>query len=312
MTRFPIPPYLEQAARADQGGRLRDWVTALPEIVDQLSDRWSLALGSPYRHGGSAAWVAPARGPSGEELVLKVGWRHGEALHEPVALRLWNGAGAVRLHAGCELEATIAMLIERCVPGSTLAQDEPPHVQDEVVARLLRRLWVRPPDGHGFQSLAEMCEGWAAEAELGLGRVAGGPDAGRAPAGPDAGRAPAAHDAGLVRAGLELLRELPRDAPSPVVLVTDVHAGNVLAAEPEPWLAIDPKPYVGDRAYDPVQHMLNCRDRLERDPAGLARRMADLTGCDRVRVTSWLFARCAQESIADPELASVAARLAPA
>lgn len=303
MTRLPIPPYLEQAARADQDGRLRDWVTALPEIVDQLSDRWSLALGSPYRHGGSAAWVAPARGPSGEELVLKVGWRHDEALHEPAALRLWNGAGAVRLHAGCEVEATIALLIERCVPGSTLAQDEAPHVQDEVVARLLRRLWVRPPDGHGFRSLAEMCEGWAAEAELALDR---------APRVPAADRAPAGLDAGLVRAGLELLRELPRDARSPVLLVTDLHAGNVLAAEREPWLAIDPKPYVGDRAYDPVQHMLNRRDRLKRDPAGLARRMADLTGCDRVRVTSWLFARCAQESIADPELASVAARLATA
>jgi streptomycin 6-kinase len=172
-----------------------------------------------------------------------------------------------------------------------------------VVAGLLRRLWVRPPDGHGFRSLAEMCERWAAEAELGLER---------APRGPAADRAPAALDAGLVRAGLELLRELPRGARSPVLLVTDLHAGNVLAAEREPWLAIDPKPYVGDRAYDPVQHMLNCRDRLERDPAGLARRMADLTGCDRVRLTSWLFARCAQESIADPDLASVARRLATA
>jgi hypothetical protein len=58
--------------------------------------------------------------------------------------------------------------------------------------------------------------------------------------------------------------------------------------------------------------MLNCRERLELDPVGLARRMANLTGSDAGRVTSRLFARCAQESIADPGLAAVAARLARA
>jgi streptomycin 6-kinase len=34
-----------------------------------------------------------------------------------------------------------------------------------------------------------------------------------------------------------------------VVISTDLHAGNVLGAEREPWLAIDPKPFVGDPAY---------------------------------------------------------------
>lgn len=292
MAAFELPPYLVQAARTDADGQLRDWVGRLPEITDELSSRWSLELSAPYPRGGSAAWVAPARSEGGQELVLKVGWRHDEALHEPEALRLWGGDGAVRLHASCELDRTIAMLIERCLPGRTLAEAEPAQVQDEVVAGLLRRLWREPPHAHGFRELAQMCEGWAAEAERALER------------------APARLDAGLVRTGLGLLRELPRTATQSVVLFTDLHAGNVLAAEREPWLAIDPKPYVGDPSYDPVQHMLNCQDRLERDPVGLARRMADLTGSDAGRVRSWLLARCAQESIAQPELAGVAARLA--
>ena len=42
-----------------------------------------------------------------------------------------------------------------------------------------------------------------------------------------------------------------------MLLHTDLHAGNVLAAEREPWLAIDPKPYVGDPAYDVTQHIFN-------------------------------------------------------
>ena len=54
---------------------------------------------------------------------------------------------------------------------------------------------------------------------------------------------------------------------------------------------IDPKPYVGDPAYDPMQHMLNCLDRLRADPRGLADRMADLCEVDPERFRLWLFAR---------------------
>jgi streptomycin 6-kinase len=100
-------------------------------------------------------------------------------------------------------------------------------------------------------------------------------------------------DPGLAREGMALFRALPTDADRSVLLVTDLHAGNVLAARREPWLVIDPKPYVGDPAYDGTQHLLNCTERLQADPAGLADRMADLLEVDRVRLRRWLFARCA-------------------
>jgi streptomycin 6-kinase len=93
--------------------------------------------------------------------------------------------------------------------------------------------------------------------------------------------------------------------------VTDLHAGNVLAAGREPWLAIDPKPYVGDPTYDPLQHMLNCSERLQADPHGLVRRMADLLDLDADRLVRWTFARCVIESPDDPALAAVARSLAP-
>jgi Aminoglycoside/hydroxyurea antibiotic resistance kinase len=78
-----------------------------------------------------------------------------------------------------------------------------------------------------------------------------------------------------------------------------------------PWLAIDPKPHIGDPTYDPLQHMLNCDERLHADPRALAARIADLLGLDRERLTLWLFARCMQESLDWPQLADVARRLAP-
>jgi streptomycin 6-kinase len=102
-------------------------------------------------------------------------------------------------------------------------------------------------------------------------------------------------DAGLVNEGLRVMKELARPAPADVLLATDLHAGNVLRSEREPWLAIDPKPFVGDRAYDPVQHVINCETRLHRNPAGLVARVAGLTEVDPRRLRLWVFARAAAD-----------------
>ena len=94
-----------------------EWLAALPERV-ALASEWELELGDPYLPGGQNAWVAPARNAAGDELALKVGWRHREAEHEADALRLWDGDGTVRCFATRALEHTTALLLERCVPGA--------------------------------------------------------------------------------------------------------------------------------------------------------------------------------------------------
>lgn len=294
MTSLSIPTYLADAARRDTDGRRRNWIAALPQIVGDLAERWSLVLGEPFQPGGQCSWVAPAWSAAGEGLVLKVGWRHDESEHEAEALRVWNGHGAVRLYAAHVSGHTSALLLERCVPGTLLSHATPEQEQDHVVAGLLRRLWIQPPDGHPFRTLQGMCDQWAAEFEDELAKSPGG------------------IDPGLAREGIALFRALPATADRRVLLCTDLHGQNILAARREPWLVIDPKPYLGDPAYDPLQHMLNCSDRLAADPAGLAKRMADMTGLDSRRLTMWLFARCVQESVGNPLLAEVAARIAPA
>jgi streptomycin 6-kinase len=108
----------------------------------------------------------------------------------------------------------------------------------------------------------------------------------------DVGRWP---DKGLVNEGLALFNELPRSAREQVLLDTDLHAGNVLRAEREPWLVIDPKPFVGDPAYDATQRLFNCGERLRVDPERTIRRVADLLSVDYERVRLWMFARAAAE-----------------
>lgn len=294
MAAFVLPANLVDSVRTDPLPERREWLRVLPEIVGELAKRWSLRLGPPYQPGGQCAWVAPARTACGRDLVLKVAWRHDEAAAEADGLRAWAGQGTVRLHDSDVFDSTSVLLLERCHPGTTLADALPEPEQDEVVAGLLRRLWSAPADGYGFRPLQAMCDAWAAEFQERLAGSTG------------------LIDAGLARAGIELFRGLPATAERQVLLCTDLHAGNVLAAQRQPWLVIDPKPYLGDPTYDALQHMLNCEERLRADPAGLATRMADLLGLDPDRLVSWLFARCVQESIDQPVLREVAARLAPA
>jgi streptomycin 6-kinase len=296
MTAFTVPRYLAETAHRDEG--VRKWVAGLPSIVADLAGRWSLRVGEPFQPGGQCSWAAPVTGPAGTCLVLKVGYRFpgGEERDEAAGLRVWAGNGAVWLQAGAETELAYALLIERCLPGTPLGQALPEPEQDLVVAALLRRLWAQPHAAYPFRPLAQMCAAWAREFEQDY-----------------AAAAPADRvDPGLARAGIALFRELPETADSQVLLCTDLHGENILAAQRAPWLVIDPKPYLGDPAYDVLQHMLNCEDRLAADPAGLAVRMANLAGLDAARVRHWLFARSVQESVGSPLMRQVARALAPA
>ncbi|MHB8323163.1 MAG: aminoglycoside phosphotransferase family protein [Candidatus Dormibacteria bacterium] len=264
----------------------------LSRTVQHLERQWSLQCDEPFQPGGQTAWVAPARTASGRDLVLKLAWRHAEAAHEAAGLRAWDGQGAVRLYRAEEFDDTVALLIERCRPGNPLAS-RPETEQDTAIASLLPRLWLEPDPGHPFRPLQEMCDAWADEFELkAVARAAN-------------------IDPGLARDGIVMLRTLPASADRNVLLCTDLHAGNVLAAAREPWLVIDPKPYVGDPTYDALQHLLNCEERLRADPGGLVRRMADLLGLNSDRLLLWLFARCVHESLDSPALAEVARRVAP-
>jgi streptomycin 6-kinase len=246
------------------------WLSRLPDTVHTLERRWSLTLAAPF-DGVSCAWVAPVTLADGRAAVLKIGMPHMEGEHEIQGLRFWNGDPTVRLlDADEELGA---MLLERCKPG-TMLRTLPEGEQDLVIGGLLRRLWRSPSSPHPFRPLSVMTDYWI-EATLA-----------------DVGLWP---DTGLVREGLGLLKELPRTAPIEVLLATDLHAGNVLRSEREPWLVIDPKPFVGDPAYDATQHLFNCEARLRSDPDGTICRIADLLGVDRERVLLWTFARAAAE-----------------
>jgi len=295
--RWDVPERL--AAHADEAtADFRDWFGQLPYTVATLADHWRLDLEPPYQPGGKGSWVAPGSDADGRDVVLKVAWPHPESASEADGLRVWGGDGAVELYDALSAHGPLAqgssdaLLLERCTPGTPLnvvvGEDE----QDVVVAGLLRRL-RRAPTPAGFPSLQAMCASWATQFEAEYAAA-------------DAPLLPG----DMVAEGMDLFRTLSASGDQ-VLLCTDCHAENIVAAGRGPWLVIDPKPHVGDPTYDLLQHVLNCRRRLLADPRRLVDRMADLLDVDRGRARSWLFARSVQESIASPWLAQVAHRMRP-
>jgi len=229
--RFKVPARL--AATCRKTPQRAAWLDRLPDALRNLEHRWSLTLGPPI-DGVSCAWVAPAALANGALAVLKCGIPHFEGAHELHGLRFWDGNPTVRL-----LEADDqfgAMLLERCEPGTPLRALPEPE-QDVVIAGLLHRLWRFPAAPHSFRPLAAMTEYWSQESLADVERW---------------------RDTGLVREGLRLFQELPRTASLEVLLATDLHAGNILHAEREPWLVIDPKPFIGDPAYESITSAFNC------------------------------------------------------
>jgi streptomycin 6-kinase len=264
-----IPPGLAIACR--RSAERSTWLDALPQTIRNLQDTWCLSLQEPFdNHEASCAWVARAERRDGTPAVLKVGMPHAEGAHELQGLRFWDGNPTVRL---LEADADLnAMLLESCEPGFSLRRQREVE-QDVVIAGLLRRLWRPPVAPHPFRPLGAMTSYWAEETLA----------------------ARTWPDAGLVSEGRRLFDELSRPSSDDVLLATDLHAGNVLRAQREPWLVIDPKPFVGDRAYDATQHLLNCTDRVLMDPEATIRRFTDLLEVDYERVRLWMFARSAAE-----------------
>jgi streptomycin 6-kinase len=247
-----VPAALIDEWRAEPG-----WVADLPRLAAECAESWGLQLEEPFDTPHSL--VVPAG-----EVVLKLNApTHFEAEHEGEALACWAGHGAARLVA--RDDARRALLIERCRPGTRLWDsgfDEP-----AVVADLLPTLWIDPEDSHRFRLLADEADRWGEELprryELG-GRP---------------------FERSLVDFAVEVFRGV--DPTASALVNQDLHGGNILSAEREPWLVIDPKPLVGERELDGVGLLRNA---AFGDGTPLVRRWLDVLaelGLDRGRLRGW-------------------------
>lgn len=282
-----IGPFVPESFRALVGGRPAEagpdgdaWLRALPALVRACAEQWDLRGTGPARHGVCAI-VLPCEGPDGP-AALKVTWPHPEARHEHLALRAWNGQGAVRLLAADPHRW--ALLLEPLEADRPLSSTDPDTVA-ATVGGLLRAL--DRPALPQLDLLSAFCRAGAARLDR---------------------DGPGVLPRRLQQRAAGLLREFASTEDLDDRLVhTDLHGDNVLAGARAPWLAIDPKPLAGVPEFGVAPLVWNqrnqalsassVRDHLRRR-VEIACAAGDL---DLDLAMLWTACRCALNAVWDPE-----------
>lgn len=246
-----------------------DWLVRLPGIIAKYEGLWSLEVASPYAL--SYNYVALAVRADGSEVVLKLGVPGKEIASEVEALRAYDGVACVHVFE-VDIDAGV-MVIERLTPGKQLWTLSDDGEATSIAADVMRRLRRPAPPDREFQTVAD----WAAD--LGNFRIRF-----------DGGTGP--FPSHLFAKAERLFAELIGSMGGPVLLHRDLHHDNIISAQREPWLAIDPKGVVGEAEYEVGAYL---RNRLPSHPKKtIARRVDQLVealGFDRERIVAWSLAQ---------------------
>ncbi|MFC9930882.1 aminoglycoside phosphotransferase family protein [Streptomyces sp. NPDC127190] len=263
-----VPETFARSTVAREGAAGAAWIAELPEILEELLAGWGCVPDGGVLHGGVGV-VVPVRRRDGSPAVVKVSFPHPGNVHEPDAFAVWGGRGAVLLYE--RDDDRFAMLLERART-TTLADAEDGDELVTVAGRIGHRLAVPAPPG--LPRLRERADAWEEE----LRKDAVEPGHGLSER--------------TVDAAVATVRELGRSQPD-LLVHGDLHAGNILRADREPWLAVDPKGCAGDPAYD-AGALLKSRALAlvaADDPRRAVLRVldvfADAAELDRVRVRRW-------------------------
>lgn len=267
---FEVPAGL--LGQAELGEHWADWLNRLPSLFASVVADWELTYDGPPLHG-FASLVAPVRTATGQPAVLKVTFDgDDESLHEAVALQHWNGRGTVRLLGADPYRR--ALLLERLSTRDLTGVDDV--TACELVAGFYPRLHVAALPQ--LRTVTSYVEQW-------LNALATLPR-----------RSPLPRR--FVEQALSLGRDLVADPASVGVMVHgDLHYENVLAADREPWLVIDPKPMSGDPHYEPAPMLWNRWEEIGATGnvrAAVRRRfhaLVDAGGLEEDRARDWVIVR---------------------
>ncbi|GGX51947.1 aminoglycoside phosphotransferase family protein [Streptomyces chartreusis] len=257
-----------------------DWLERLPEAAHQAVALRELTVERVQMPGGRSSLVVLVRQPDGTPAVLKLAPPRARPESERAALAHWGGTGAVQLLEPFVSEGVL--LLERLRPDLSVRSLPEAKALLEA-AGTLRRLWVEPPAGHRFETVAER-----------TGRQA---EAMRATASADA------EVATLVDAALAAREELLAAPPERRLLHGTFRQSKVLAGERMPWLAVGPDPVVGECAFDLARLV---RDRVEdliASPSGAAttrrrvKRLAESLEVDQERLRGWTLFRAVESGV---------------
>lgn len=244
----------------------RRWLSKLPEILASIAKKHSLSNLRPVE-GMSLNYVATAI--QGDlPVVVKVAFDAQSLYREKLCLEAFKGHGAVGV---LDYDGTW-MLQQRAIPGKSLSAlfpDDDAHAT-EIFCTLAKKLHrAKVCDSSAFSSLKQLFQPLDQSWKI--------PD-------PILSKARSFRD------------ELLETSIKQVLLHGDLHHGNILQSEKD-WVAIDPKGYIGDPAFEPAAYLCNPVSSLLESSHPKKRIASRINTCSRLlelpqdRISQWLYAK---------------------
>ena len=274
-----IPDEFASWTVAREGLAGRTWIDSLPGLVASYLDRWSLTTEGPIWHGYMSV-VLPVRRGDGGRAVLKAGWLNNESRGEARALTAWAGRGAVRLIAWDE--STGVTLLER-LDESRSVRELDGEAAAGIAGEVCRRLSI-PAGAVELPRVADGAAEWVVQLPL------------------DWNRLEHPFDRSLVDAAVATCRDFGPEQPD-LLLHGDLIFDNILRADREAWLAIDPFGLIGEPAYDASSLLTNRWSELAAQAdlrAAVLRRLAAFAegaAVDAQRARRWAQARLTVDAL---------------
>lgn len=259
-----VPPSFYEMPRWWHDGS--EWLDGLPQQVERYCRRWHLEVDGEPMHGSNAL-VVPViqnRWPA----ALRLTPPDDDVAAEVQALRFWDGRGTVRLLEADEPGG--ATLLER-LDGSKSLQDLPLRDAVPTLARMMRRLAVPGPTAAG--STAGIAAARLATFESDWRR----------------------HDQPFseqaLTAALDCATVLS-STTSDLAVNGDLHFKQVLRAEREDWLTVDPVLFRGDIEYDLARLLWSRLDEMsDADVHDHFRTIVNIADLTEERAAAWVLFR---------------------
>ncbi|GEC90642.1 aminoglycoside phosphotransferase family protein [Brevibacillus brevis] len=233
-----LPPHFIQTITGVHKEEGRLWLDSFHELIADCEARWSLKVLEPFPL--SYNFVAPVVLQDGRNAVLKLGLPGVEWQRELAVIRAFAGRGMVQLLDADEEKGI--MLLERIMPGETLDKLSSEDDRIECLADVIKRMHTPVSRAGKLAATFPTIADWA----VGLEKIHPYFQGGTGPI-PEQ----------MVEQAMRWYKKLLSTQKEQCLLHGDLHHENILRAEREPWLAIDPKGLIGETEYEVIPFLLN-------------------------------------------------------
>lgn len=248
------------------GKQGQEWLQSLPIVIERFAKNYQIISLKPVPNM-SFNYVATGLHQE-KKIVLKFGINNNDLSKEAACLKAFNGYGVPKVIAS----EKYLLIMEQATPGTPLKTYFPSQEEQSVIAasELMKNLHKAPlPKTHGFYHIKDLLQSLEASTSIPVKII---------------------NKARLLR---DKLLAIPIDE---VLLHGDLHHDNILKNN-NSWLAIDPKGFIGDPAFDCSAFISNPIPELlqQKDPKSLIlnriEQFSEILNIPKQRIYDWHYVK---------------------